>query len=236
MKRRILILFIAFALILAGCGGAQSAGQLTPTPFPTPVRPTFTVKRGDISVEAKFGGRVAPLALQTAYFQIDGQVSEVYANVNDVVKKGQLLGELAQAKDLRAKAGETKRAIRRAQIKLEIAQLTLEEYKAQVPQIQQRIVSIMNRNRRPNASSFGQNCLAIVSSMIATGAALLAESCSSNLRPRKSGMPIVSRYPGVVGLKFANRRLCSSFGSRPSITTKFEVGPASPTSAMSRRG
>ncbi len=131
MKRRILLLFVALALILAGCGGGQAASGPTPTPFPTPVRPTFTVKRGDISVEAKFGGRVAPLALQTIYFQIAGQVSEVYANVNDIVKKGQLLGELAQAKDLRAKAGQTKRAIRRAQIKLEIAKLTLEEYKAQ---------------------------------------------------------------------------------------------------------
>src|SRR5512142_1159955 len=129
--KRTLILFVALVLALAGCGGGQAASGPTPTPFPTPVRPTFTVKRGDITVEAKFGGRVEPLALQTVYFQMDGQVSEVYANVNDVVKQGQLLGELAQAQELRAKAGETKRAIRRAQIKLEIAKLTLEEYKAQ---------------------------------------------------------------------------------------------------------
>ncbi len=131
MKRRILILCIVLTLALTGCGAGQAANGPTPTPFPTPVRPTFTVKRGDITVEAKFGGRVEPLALQTVYFQMDGQVGEVYANVNDVVKQGQLLGELAQAQELRAKAGETKRAIRRAQIKLEIAKLTLEEYKAQ---------------------------------------------------------------------------------------------------------
>jgi macrolide-specific efflux system membrane fusion protein len=89
------------------------------------------VQRGDITVQAKLSGRVEPLALDTVYFQINGQVREVYANVNDVVKEGQLLGELAEAQELRAKADETRRTIRRAQIELEIAQLTLEQFKSQ---------------------------------------------------------------------------------------------------------
>jgi HlyD family secretion protein len=62
---------------------------------------------------------------------MNGQVREVYANVNDVVEEGQLLGELAEAQELRLKADETQRTIRRAQIDLEIAQLTLEQYKSQ---------------------------------------------------------------------------------------------------------
>src|SRR5215208_3395914 len=131
MKRSLLFLFVAFALTLAACGSGQVANEATPTPFPTPVRPTFTVQRGDITVEAKLNGRVVPLASHTVYFQITGQVKEVYANVNDVVKEGQLLGELAEAQELRAKADETRRTIRRAQIDLEIAQLTLEQYKSQ---------------------------------------------------------------------------------------------------------
>jgi len=131
MKRRFLILLVALALILAACGNGQIISEATPTPFPTPVRPTFTVQRGDITVEAKLSGRVTPLALHTVYFQIVGQVQEVYANVNDVVQEGQLLGELAQAQELRAKSDETRRIIRRAQIDLEIAQLTLEQYKTQ---------------------------------------------------------------------------------------------------------
>ena len=130
MKRKIFALFVALVILLTGCGGGQVVNEATPTPFPTPVRPTFTVQRGDITVEAKFGGRVTPLALYTVYFQIGGQVREVYVNVNDVVTKGQLLGELVEAQELRAKADETQRTIRRVQIKLEIAQLTLEEYKA----------------------------------------------------------------------------------------------------------
>ena len=130
MNIKWLALFVALTLFLTSCGN-QVASEATPTPFPTPVRPTFTVQRGDITVQAKLSGRVEPLALQTVYFQINGQVREVYANVNDVVKEGQLLGELAEAQELRAKADETQRTIRRAQIDLEIAQLTLDQYKSQ---------------------------------------------------------------------------------------------------------
>ena len=128
---RFLILFVAIAIILTGCGTPSVATEATPTPYPTPVKATFTVQRGDITMDAKLSGRVSPLALDTVYFQMSGQVREVYANVNDVVTEGQLLGELAEAQELRAKADETQRIIRRAQIDLEIAQLTLEQYKSQ---------------------------------------------------------------------------------------------------------
>ena len=131
MRRRLLVLSIALAWSLSACGGRQIASEATPTPFPTPVRPTFTVQRGDIVVEAKLNGRVVPLALESVYFQISGQVREVYANVNDVVKEGQLLAELAEAQDLRVKTEETRRTIRRAEIDLEIAQLTLEQLRSQ---------------------------------------------------------------------------------------------------------
>ena len=131
MKRRFPVLFVALALFLSACGSGQAVSESTPTPFPTPVRPTFTVQRGDLVVEAKLSGRVVPLASETVYFQITGQVREVYANVNDVVKEGQLLGELAEAQELRGQADETRRTIRRAQIDLEIAQLTLEQFRSQ---------------------------------------------------------------------------------------------------------
>ena len=130
MKSKLITLWIVFSILLTACG-AEGVAEVTPTPFPTPVRQTFTVQRGDITVEAKLTGRVSPLALHTVYFQIDGQVSEVFANINDVVTEGQLLGELAEARELRAQADETRRVIRRAQINLEISQLTLEQFKAQ---------------------------------------------------------------------------------------------------------
>ena len=131
MDRKCLTLFFVLAVLLAGCGTQTVVNELTPTPFPTPVKPTFTVQRGDITIDAKMTGRVSPLALQTVFFQISGQVSEVLANVNDVVTKGQQLGELAQASDIKAKADATQHTIRRAQIKYEIAQLTLNQLKSQ---------------------------------------------------------------------------------------------------------
>ena len=131
MRKNLSTLVVSFALLLSGCGGGQIAIETTPTPFPTPVRSTFTVARGDITVEEKLGGRVSALALHTVYFEIAGQVSEVYVNVNDEVSEGQLLGELDVARELRANANETQRIIRRAQIDLEIAKLTLEQYEAQ---------------------------------------------------------------------------------------------------------
>lgn len=129
--KRFLTVFAALSVLLSGCGSQTVASEATPTPYPTPIQTTFTVERGDITVEAKLSGRVSPLALHTVYFQMNGQVREVYANVNDVVTEGQLLGELTEAQELRAKADETQRTIRRAQIDLEIAQLTLEQYKSQ---------------------------------------------------------------------------------------------------------
>jgi RND family efflux transporter MFP subunit len=130
MKRKMILVFAVLALVLAGCGG-RVVSEVTPTPFPTPVHSTFTVQRGDMVVEAKLSGRVSPLALHTVYFQISGQVREVLVNAGDVVTEGQLLGELDKARELRANANETQRIIRRAQIDLEIAKLTLEQLQAQ---------------------------------------------------------------------------------------------------------
>ena len=129
--KRSLTLFAVLSVLLAGCGAGAVPNEATPTPYPTPVRETFTVQSGDITVEAKLSGRVSPLALHTVYFAMNGQVREVYANVNDEVTEGQLLGELAEAQALRAQADETQRIIRRAQIDLEIAELTLEQYRTQ---------------------------------------------------------------------------------------------------------
>jgi HlyD family secretion protein len=131
MKRNLITLFVLLTIVLAGCGGGGVVLESTPTPFPTPVRPTFTVQRGDIAVEAKLSGHISPLALYTVFFEISGQVREVLVNVNDVVTERQLLAELDKAQELRAQANETQRIIRRAQINLEIEKLTLEAYQAQ---------------------------------------------------------------------------------------------------------
>jgi macrolide-specific efflux system membrane fusion protein len=122
-------IFLILSLLLAGCGPAASV--VTPTPFPTPVRKTYTVQSGDIVINVELFGRVTPLALATVNFQMDGHVGDVYVQVNDKVKKGQLLADLTELKSLQSQTVETTDAIKRSQIALEIAQLTLEKYKAE---------------------------------------------------------------------------------------------------------
>lgn len=122
-------LFLILSLLLVGCGTGSSV--VTPTPFPTPVRKTYTVQSGDIVINVELFGRVTPLALATVTFQMDGHVGDVYVQVNDKVKKGQLLADLSELKTLQSQTIETTDAIKRSQIALEIAQLTLEKYKAE---------------------------------------------------------------------------------------------------------
>jgi RND family efflux transporter MFP subunit len=118
-----------FSFILAGCGPSTDAA--TPTPYPTPVRKTYTVSKGDIVIDVELFGQVTPKALSTAFFQMSGHVGEVYVQINDIVKKGQLLADLTELKDIQDKAYTTSDAIKTAQINVKIAQLTLEKYQAQ---------------------------------------------------------------------------------------------------------
>jgi membrane fusion protein, macrolide-specific efflux system len=130
-KKNVLVLYsivVIFTLLLSGCGSAVNSE--TPTPFPTAVRKTYTVQRGDMVIVTELFGRVTPLALATVTFQMEGHVEDVYVQVNDTVKKGELLADLEELKTLQAKTIETSDAIKRAQIALQIAQLTLEKIKA----------------------------------------------------------------------------------------------------------
>ncbi len=133
MKKKLLIPLFSFitiiSMLLSGCGSADS--EATPTPYPTPVRKTYTVSRGDIIVNAEMFGQVAPKALETAYFEMNGHVGEVYVQVNNVVKKGQLLADLTEFADIQRTAYTTRDEIRAAQINVKMAENTLERYQAE---------------------------------------------------------------------------------------------------------
>ena len=119
---------IAVSPLFAGCASVQSTA--TPTPYPTPVKKTYTVQKGDIVINTNLFGSVTPLALETVYFQMDGHVGNVYVQPNDTVKKGELLADLVELNGLVATATATQDAIQRAQDNLSIAQLTLEKDQA----------------------------------------------------------------------------------------------------------
>jgi RND family efflux transporter MFP subunit len=141
MRKVCLLIMLMVSLAAGGCASDQSAIEPTPTPVPTAVKPTFTIQRGDIVIKTDIGGRVVPANSRAVRFATDGQVGNVYVQVGDYVKEGQLLADLAALKELeqewakvstQAKYEETTstNTLKRAEIKLQIAQLALEELKA----------------------------------------------------------------------------------------------------------
>ncbi len=120
---------------------AEPVAEPTPTPLPTAVKPTFTVQRGDIVIKTELAGRAVPVDSKPVSFATEGNVGNLYVQVGDRVEEGRLLADLEALKDLEtewakvsaeAKYEETisNNTIRRAEIKAQIAQLTLENLKA----------------------------------------------------------------------------------------------------------
>jgi macrolide-specific efflux system membrane fusion protein len=142
MRRFAPVLLVTMFVLAACANQSLPEDESTPTPFPTPSKPTFIVQRGDIIRETEFYGRIAPVASREAFFALDGRVANVYVSVGDEVKAGQLLADLDDLADLQeewAAANEevlrqqevAGKVIRRAEIDLEIAELTLGQYQSE---------------------------------------------------------------------------------------------------------
>src|SRR5512135_1220740 len=93
-------MLMILGLMLIGCASDQNSIEPTPTPLPTAVKPTFKIQRGDIVIKTDLAGRVVPANSKGARFATDGQVGNVYVQVGDYVKEGQLLADLAALKEL----------------------------------------------------------------------------------------------------------------------------------------
>ena len=151
LSRVLLFITIVFT---AACTSQAEVADPTPTPIPTAVRPTYTVQRGDIVVQLNLGGRVVPAESTPATFAVDGTVGAVYVQEGEYVEKGQLLADLEALKDLEnqwAKASADANyeetvstdAIKRAEIKLQIAQLNLQDLKnRRMPKPQTQIAEL----------------------------------------------------------------------------------------------
>lgn len=148
---------LAFVL-LSGCAllppvntDRATDGLPTPTPIPTaivPVRPVYTVQRGEIVKQLEFSGRVSPVIEEDLFFRTPGRVRSVFFRRNDMVNAGDIIAELeidALERQLEAALLELERAevrlaqaetnldfqIRTAQTNIDIANIRLQSLQSE---------------------------------------------------------------------------------------------------------
>ena len=126
---------IALSFILSGCAllpagrsAEIAANEATPTPIPTsviPVKPTYSVKIGEILRERTFSGRIAPVVEEALFFRSSGRIRNVYASRNDFVTAGQIIADL-EIDDLERELTSAQLNLERAQSRLYSAEKELE--------------------------------------------------------------------------------------------------------------
>ena len=134
-----LILMILVSIIISATGCSSAGGSepdLTPTPYPTaviPTKPTYTVERGEVIEEMQFTARVAPVVQEELFFRTNGRVRGVYAEDGDMVQEGQVIADLEYLDDLERQLASDQLRLRRAEIYVENAQLSLDLFKQNQP-------------------------------------------------------------------------------------------------------
>ncbi|RME50771.1 MAG: HlyD family efflux transporter periplasmic adaptor subunit [Caldilineae bacterium] len=156
---------LLISLAVTGCsllptGGRSSqaaAEEATPTPIPTPVvplKPTYTVRRGEIVKELTFSGRIAPVVEEELFFRANGRVRAIYFRRDDMVKKGDIIADL-EIDDLEREVESARLNLERAQSRLESAQREL-EFNRRAAQINLDIANLQLLNlmtREPESST-----------------------------------------------------------------------------------
>lgn len=114
--------------LLSACTQAENKALPTPTAIPTPVipsKPTYNVQRGDVAARVEFTGRIAPAVEEDLYFKLPGRVDQILVKQGEEVKAGQVLAVL--------ETGNRDFDLRRAQIQVEMEELSLQLMQTQTP-------------------------------------------------------------------------------------------------------
>lgn len=121
---------------LAGAAGAYLYWQQQQKANAKPVYVTEAVKRGDLSLTVLANGTLQPTRTVNVGSELSGTVRNVLVDVNDAVKKGQVLVELDTDK-LQAQLNRSKASVMSAQARLQQSQATLKESRSNFARLQE---------------------------------------------------------------------------------------------------
>ena len=119
--RKFIPSIVVFVLLLSTCSKQQSSSQPTPTPLPAPIipiKPTYTVERGQVISKLEFTGKIMPVVMQELFFRAAGRVNTISVSTAEQVKAGQILAQIDTS--------PSPYDLRRAQANLDIAKLNRE--------------------------------------------------------------------------------------------------------------
>lgn len=131
-KKILIGIILGVLFLVTACSSSQGEELATPTPIPTPIvptKPTYEVKRGEITHILQFNARIAPTTEEELFFRSSGRVRNVYVEKGDFVTEGQIIADLEILDNLERQYEADKLALRRAEIYAENAQYSLELFK-----------------------------------------------------------------------------------------------------------
>lgn len=130
-------LVLIVSVLATSCAPKKPAEQQpTPTPIPTsivPLKPTYTVTRGEVVDQFQFTGRITPVNEYPLYFESGGRVRKVYFSQGQEVKKGDVIADLEGIDELERQLAFNEINLRRAEIYVEMAEIGLKMFKKTTP-------------------------------------------------------------------------------------------------------
>jgi HlyD family secretion protein len=141
------------ALIVLATGAAALWYWLGHRPDPASMRhyQTEPVQRGTLRVKVVANGTLAPTLTVSVGSELSGTVAKVLVDINDKVKKGQLLVELDTSK-LRDQIARSRASLASAEARAAQAAATLKEARANLARMNE--VSRLSGGRVPSATEF----------------------------------------------------------------------------------